>query len=76
MAEGRRTAGPRVRYVPVSIHELPTAPPCQVSVRLPKRPTAVLAQPGERPLEFTYKDGHVRIETPTFEVHSVIEFRP
>lgn len=75
MSKGTRTLGPQMQYVPVRIDTMPTIAPHTLSIRLDRKPSRLLAQPGGTSLEFTWSEGCLTMRTPAVAQHTIIEIQ-
>jgi len=68
------TAGPHKTQ---SILEtIPPVGPLDIAIRLPRKPAAVMLEPGARPLAADYRDGQLRLTVPKVEIHEIIAVQP
>jgi hypothetical protein len=74
VAPGARTyASQRGWYRPVTIRSLPQIGPHQTTIRLPRAPRTVMLQPeGVALTDWTYREGRVEMQVPSFDVHQMI----
>jgi hypothetical protein len=54
------------------IEDFPTIPGVRLEVRVPEHVTKVRCIPGDKELSFSQKSGLVKIEVPTFAMHTGI----
>lgn len=64
------TSGPH-RTEPI-LDTLAPVGPLEVCVRLDARPAAVTCQPGDRAMDFDFRDGRLRVEIPKLEIHDIL----
>jgi len=75
MARSERKVVRTVRRRYTEIRSLPPAPACEVTVRLPARPTRVHLEPQGEDLDgWTYADGRASVTVPAFAVHQMVVF--
>jgi hypothetical protein len=76
IAPGRRERDPQaLGFLNLHIRELPPAPACRVSLRLPQRPLSVTLQPqGKAIADWTWRDGQLDLALPSFETHQMLVF--
>lgn len=74
IAPGKRQRDPKVQpFLNLEIKELPPAPPCRVTLRVPQRPGSVTLQPQGEPLaNWTWDDGRLDLAVPGFDVHQLV----
>jgi hypothetical protein len=74
IAPGRREREPQaLGFLNLHIRELPPAPACRVSLRLPQRPLSVTLQPqGKAITDWTWRDGQLDLPLPSFETHQMV----
>jgi hypothetical protein len=73
MAEGEREVVKSGRRRYTTIHHLPAAGPCQVSIRTSRQPSRVTLQPQAMPLaNWDYDAGRVQATVPQFQVHQMV----
>ena len=74
IAPGRRERDPQaLGFLNLHIRELPPAPACRVSLRLPQRPLSVTLQPqGQAITDWTWRDGQLDLALPSFETHQMV----
>ena len=73
LAAAQREINMNAQRRQLTITNIPPAPPCHVSVRLPAKPAAVWLQPeGVRLTQWRYDDGHLELDLPQFAIHQMI----
>jgi hypothetical protein len=74
IAPGRRERDPQaLGFLNLHVRELPPAPACRVSLRLPRRPLSVTLQPqGKAIADWTWRNGQVDLTLPSFETHQMV----
>jgi hypothetical protein len=67
---------PTGRFCPIldmRIEELPPAPACRITVRLPARPAKVVLQPqGTECDNWIWNNGLLQVHVPGFEIHQMV----
>jgi hypothetical protein len=79
MAKGERDVVTAARRRYTKITNIPPAPPCHVSLRLPTKPTSIRLVPQETTLkDWTYENGRLNAALPKFAIHQlmVVEVSP
>lgn len=75
LARGERKVIRTERRSYTRVARLPPAPACEVSVRLPVRPTRVRLEPqGTDLAAWAYTNGRVSVNVPAFAVHQIVVF--
>jgi hypothetical protein len=55
------------------IENIPPAPECHVSVKLPKKPVSIWLEPAhKKPQNWYYKDDRLEVDVPSFPIHQII----
>jgi hypothetical protein len=74
IAPGRRERDPQaLGFLNLHIKELPPAPACRASLRLPQRPLSVTLQPqGKAITDWTWRDEQLDLALPSFETHQMV----
>lgn len=71
-AEGTREKFPG-KHIHWRITDIPRAPGCRVSMRIPSRPATVIAQPGNHTIEgWEFEGGILRFRCPGFAIHQMV----
>jgi hypothetical protein len=66
------TAGPHANRDVYTYDEVPPTGPLEILLRLSARPHNVQLQPGERAVEWSYRDGELRLTLPTLAIHEIL----
>jgi hypothetical protein len=66
------TAGPHANRDVYTYDEIPALGPLVVTLRLEKKPGAVVLQPNARPVEWNWSDGVLCLTLPRLEIHEII----
>ena len=64
--------GPHANRDVYTYDEVPTVGPLEILVRLPEQPRTVHLQPGERAVEWSYRDGELRLTLPSLAIHEIL----
>jgi hypothetical protein len=76
LAHGQREIDKVGRRSYVRITDIPPAPKCHVSVRLPAKPFSVNLEPSGAPVEgWRFEDGRLEVDVPPFEIHQMVVMR-
>jgi hypothetical protein len=66
------TSGPHADWNVYTYDEVPPSGPLEILLRLPAQPRQVLIQPGDRQVEWTYRDGELRLALPSVAIHDIV----
>lgn len=74
IAPGQRERDPKAPgFLNLHVKELPPAPACRVSLRLPKQALSVRLQPQDQVItDWTWRDGRLDLSLPAFETHQMV----
>jgi hypothetical protein len=74
IAPGQRDRHPKApRFVSLHVKDLPPAPACRVSLRLPQQPLSVRLQPQDKAIsDWIWRDGRLDLTLPSFETHQMV----
>jgi hypothetical protein len=78
IAPGQRERDPKANsFVNLRISELPSAPACRVSLRVPSQPLSLTLQPQNHVItDWMWRDGLLEFELPAFETHQLVVIQP
>jgi len=65
-------AGPHDNEKVMAFDEIPAVGPLQVELQIAKKPTKVMLQPENIPLQYTYREGKLLCSIPVLKIHSII----
>ena len=66
------TGGPHANRDVYTYDEVPALGPLEVTLRLERKPEAVLLQPGGRAVEWSWSEGAVQLVLPRLEIHDIV----
>ena len=69
-------AGEHTNQNALAYDEVPPLHDIHVSIRSDAKPSRILLQPGNKVLEFVYKDGRSTLIVPELQIHNIIEVIP
>lgn len=74
LASGKRLRDPQANsFVSLRITDIPPAPPCRVSLKLPARPKSVMLQPQALKLrDWEWEEGRLNCRVPAFGIHQLV----
>jgi hypothetical protein len=69
-------SGEHTNQTALGYDEVPALQSIKVSIRRDAKPSQILLQPGNKALEFVYKNGRSNLIVPELSIHSIIEVIP
>jgi hypothetical protein len=66
-------AGEHTNQSTIGYDQVPRLRDVKVNIKLTARPSAILQQPGNRPLSYTFKNNTVSLVVPDVDIHEILE---
>jgi len=70
------TSGPHANAPDGGITRIEPVGPLMVSIRLKRAPKSITMQPGGKPLDIAWKDGHATVAVPQLDLYSILTVDP